>query len=493
MKYSPSDKTAKPPIHYASVGKATGGLSLFLDILPDPDVVLKKAGKGVEALRELLGDDQMESAWNVRKAALKKTGWMLVPGGESALEKKAAEEMEILFSETYDMDRIQGEMVEAAGLGFSPLEIIWVTVDGKWIPSDLVGKPTEWFNFGEDKELRFRSSYLGSEPVPPNRFLIVSNNASYANPYGVKQFSKCYWPVQFKRNGWKWWALFMEKFGGAFLTGNYDENASEEDKEALLNGLYDLISGGAAIFPEKTRVDTLTDAHKASAGNIFQKFEEFSNAAIAKVILGQTLTTEVLSGSMAAANIHNLVREDIRLSDLKMCSSAWNRLCKMYTYFNYGKDVRSPRFIYEGEEDLQTERTTRDKSLNSMGVRFTETYFEEVYGLKKEHFTVDASGNTGQSSFSVDPAGALLFSQNSKSDSLMDEYSEKREKDGQASLDKMADLFMAEINKADNFDDARERVIKAMESKKMFGQREALAKLLNDIRYVGINSGADDA
>ncbi len=493
MKFAPEDKIKKQALQYATLDKALGGVYLILDVLPDPDKVLRKAGKGVEALRDLLVDDQMEACWNVRKAALKKTGWHLVPGGESAGEKQACAELLALFSEAYDMDRIQGEMIEAAALGFSPLEILWLSKGGKWIPSDLVGKPTEWFCFGEKKELRFRTSYIVTEEAPVNRFLIVSNGASYANPYGSKQFSKCYWPVQFKRNGWRWWALFVEKFGGSFLTGAYDENATPEDKKALLDGLYNLISGGAAIFPEKTKVNTISDSGKSMGGTLHQKFEEFSNAAISKVLLGQTLTTEVLTGSMAAANVHNLVREDIRLSDLKMCSSAWNRLCKMYTLFNYGDGVKAPRFSYEGEEDLQTARASRDINLKSLGVQFNETYFKEVYGLSEDHFSVSTDSEPQQGDFSVEPSGLVTFSQDKASDDMMNDFMADKERDGQEIMDKMIELFQKEVESADSWEAAQQNLMKKIKSKEMYSQRKKLAGVLNNVRYVGVNTGASDA
>jgi len=60
---------------------------------------------------------------------------------------------------------------------------------------------------------------------------------SYANPYGVKVFSKCYWPATFKKNGFRWWTVFVEKYSGAFLYGKYPANAGGKFKQELLDAL----------------------------------------------------------------------------------------------------------------------------------------------------------------------------------------------------------------------------------------------------------------
>ena len=62
--------------------------------------------------------------------------------------------------------------------------------------------------------------------VPKDKFILIQNRPSYANPYGSKLFYKLYWPVTFKRNGLRWWTQFIEKSGQDTI----DEFQAEIDK-----------------------------------------------------------------------------------------------------------------------------------------------------------------------------------------------------------------------------------------------------------------------
>jgi phage gp29-like protein len=204
--------------------------------LPDPDPVLRKMRRDITALQELLIDSHMESVWSIRCSAASGAEWFCAVGGNGAKEKEARE----IFAEQLgrlDVPRIIEEMMDAVAYGYSPLEVIWVSDNGRWGIGDIVGKPPQWFEFDQENRLVFRAGVIGTEPLPENRFLIARHRPSYANPYGVKVFSKCYWSATFKRQGFQWWTVFVEKYGGAFMYGKYPSNANEQHKAELLRAL----------------------------------------------------------------------------------------------------------------------------------------------------------------------------------------------------------------------------------------------------------------
>ncbi len=69
----------KDPEHFASRDRVGMFLNLVWNVLPDPDIVLAKTGKTYSGLRELMVDEQFETAWTSRLAAVQRTPWDIVP------------------------------------------------------------------------------------------------------------------------------------------------------------------------------------------------------------------------------------------------------------------------------------------------------------------------------------------------------------------------------------------------------------------------------
>ena len=371
--------------HFASRNRSNDFVRLMRN-LPDPDPVLKKMGRGITALQELLTDSHLESVWSVRCAATSGAEWFMGPGDDSS----SAEETAKAFAEELkDMDvpRIIEEMMDAVAYGYSPIEVLWAAKEGRWGISNLVGKPPQWFEFNQANKLVLKTGVLGTEELPENRFLLVQHRPSYANPYGVKVFSKCFWPVTFKKNGFRWWTVFTEKYGGAFLLGKYPSNAGDKFKNELLEALEKMASDAVAIAPEGSEISITSASDKRGGSDVHSAYIQMANAEISKAVLGQTLTTEIgEKGSYAAATAHNLVREDIAAADRRRISAAFNRLAAVYTFYNFGAEAPPPLFQFVKDEDLQSDRAERDVKLYQVGWRPTKEYIVREYGMQEEDF-----------------------------------------------------------------------------------------------------------
>jgi phage gp29-like protein len=369
--------------------------------LPDPDPILRRMGRGITALEELLTDSHLESVWSIRCSAASGAQWFCSAGGGGAKEKEAAE----VFAEqlgSLDIPRIIEEMMDAAAYGYSPLEVIWVPGNGRWGIGDIVGKPPQWFEFDQENRLVFRTGVIGTEPLPENRFLIARHRPSYANPYGVKVFSKCCWPVTFKKNGFRWWTVFVEKYGGAFMYGKYPSNAGEQYKAELLNALERMIADAVAIAPAESEITIDSLANKGSVSTVHKEYIEASNKEISKAVLGQTLTTDIGSaGSYAAAQAHNLVRQDLAAADRRRISKCFNRLSAVWTFYNYGADVLPPAFEFVKDEDLQKDRAERDAKLYTIGWRPKKTCIQREYEIPEEDFDIVERAAQGMKNRSV--------------------------------------------------------------------------------------------
>ena len=497
--------------HFATRERANDFVRLMRS-LPDPDPILQKMGRGITALQELLTDSHLESVWSIRCSAASGAEWFCAAGGDGNGKKE--QEAADLFAEELrqlDIPRVIEEMMDAIAFGYAPLEVIWRAQGGRWVIGDIVGKPPQWFEFDQENNLVFRTGVIGTEPLPKNRFLIARHRPSYANPYGVKVFSKCYWPVTFKKNGFRWWTVFVEKYGGAFLYGKYPNNASDIYKNELLTSLERMASDAVAIAPEGAEITIESLANKGSVSNVHAEYIEAANKEISKAVLGQTLTTDIGSkGSYAAAQAHNLVRQDLAAADRRRISACFNRLAAVWTYYNYGTDVLPPVFEFVKDEDLQQERAERDAKLYALGWRPKKAYIEREYDIPQEDFEIQSEPAASET-FSAEekdstsytktcPCGcgksekdtffqkaASLFADKHtrrqlKDLRLMDEFNAAMQKEGQQEIDKSIESYVNALGTVDNYKDASKALLSAYKNRSL----DTLTSLIDNVRFAAI-------
>jgi hypothetical protein len=507
--------------HFATRSRANDFVRL-MRALPDPDPVLRKMGRGITALQELLTDSHLESVWSVRCAATSGAEWFMAAGEEGSREQEAADAFAGELS-GMDVPRIIEEMMDAVAYGYSPLEILWAAREGRWGIGNIVGKPPQWFEFDQENRLVLKTGILGSEELPENRFLLVRHRPSYANPYGVKVFSKCFWPVTFKKNGFRWWTVFVEKYGGAFMYGKYPSNAGEQFKNELLDALEKMVADAVAIAPEGSEITIASAVSKGVSGGIYQSYIQTANAEISKAVLGQTLTTEIGDvGSYAAAETHNEVREHLAAADRRRISAAFNRLAAVYTFYNFGADVVPPLFQFVKDEDLQSARADRDVKLHQVGWRPGKAYISREYGIPEEDFDL-AKEPSGEEPFpgfrsplipekehpencpcgcrnrkhrfrkrrSLFHKAALLFASKDEKElerdaDLKDRFETSILKAAQEEADETVDAFIDAAGQAHNFDD----VFQALGS--VYDRRPPArcAALIDEARYAAGQIGA---
>jgi phage gp29-like protein len=421
-----------------------------------------------------------------------------------------------------DIPQIIEEMMDAVAYGYSPLEVLWTAKEGRWGISNLVGKPPQWFEFNQENKLVLKTGAIGMEGLPENRFLLVQHRPSYANPYGVKVFSKCFWPVTFKKNGFRWWTVFVEKYGGAFLLGKYPSNAGEKFKNELLEALEKMAADAVAIAPEGSEITINSASDKRGGSDVHSAYIQMANNEISKAVLGQTLTTEIGDiGSFAAAKAHNLVREDIASADRRRISAAFNRLAAVYTFYNFGADAAPPLFQFVKDEDLQSARAERDTKLYQFGWRPKKEYIIREYGMQEDDFDLAEEPSGGDSFPGFNkiipekkhpencPCGcqtakkqrskfkkflhklAMIFASKEekeleKDSELMERFDEAMLKAAQQETDATVDSFVDALGQVHNFEDA-------FDALGAVSDRLSTAKcaaLLDEVRYAASQIGA---
>lgn len=357
----------------------------LLGRLPDPDIILRKAGLGASALDRVQTDAHVQACTTSRKAGVKKREWNLRTPKDGVTNERARAWMEKQL-ERLLTDQFFNDALEAPMVGFSPLELMWGTVEeGKKAPVEIIGKPWHWFCFDIDNQPRFlsRQQPMNGEELQPRKFIFIRHQATYENPYGRKLLSACFWPYVFKKDGFKYWAIFLEKFGIPFLFGTYPGGTSQADQDVMLESLADMVQDAVGIGPDGGKVQIVESSSKGSSSAAFKEAVWAFNEEISKAILGQTLTTQMTGGSLAAATAHMDVREDLIDSDMKMIEGAVNgELIPWMEEINFG--MRGiVEFYFVDEKDAGKDRAERDQILFNMGVPFKRSYFYEQYDLEE--------------------------------------------------------------------------------------------------------------
>lgn len=379
-----------------------GDLLRWLKTYVDPDEILRKLGKGIEAYRSLLYDAHVDSCLRSRFSGTKLQEWRIVTEGTSGADKRARDFIAELFK-TLDISRIKRQILNAVLFGYSVNEILWDSDGKNWYPTDVVEKPQEWFKFGADRELLYFPKGARGIPVDSQiKFLLCRNEPSYMNPYGEKMLSRIFWPVQFRKGGWEFWMEFAEKFGQAYILGKYPEEWDPSDPQVqsklneLKSALSDLVGSATGIAPDNTNITVVDSANKSGSKDLYDQMIHRADSDISKVILGSTLTSqEGNSGNYSLGKVHFQVRGDIILSDMEFQKRYFDELIRRVVSLNFNVQVM-PEFRHYEEDDLMADRAERDTQLHAVGVRFKKPYYINRYGLAEDEFEVSEAAETSE-------------------------------------------------------------------------------------------------
>ena len=137
------------------------------------------------------------------------------------------------------------------------------------------------------------------------------------------------------------WGRYSELHGQGILAADTTENILDEDRNALAKELMNLGRESKIVLPPGANIRLIE-----STANTWATFEaqiKCACAAIAIRILGQNLSTEVQSGSYAAAQVHQSVGASIiRADDETSATTLRQQLLFWWTEYNYGSSTKAP-------------------------------------------------------------------------------------------------------------------------------------------------------
>lgn len=302
-----------------------------------------------------LAEEMEEKDWHymsvlgTRKRAVAQLDITVEAGGDSAREEEIAD----FIRDWLTRDEIEDELIDildAIGKGYSVTEILWDLSERQWLPSRLEWRRPEWFEFdrhtGQRALLRAEG---GPQPLEPFCFITHFAKAKSGLPIRGGLARSVAWAYLFKNYDLKDWVTFLEVYGMPIRVGKYENGATEEDKEILLRAVSSIGTDAAAIMPKTMMIEFIENkAGGGSGSEQYERFADWLDRQVSKAVLGQTLTTEVKGGSMAAAKVHDEVRKDIMRSDARQAAATLNRdLIRPIVDLNYGPQKTYPRIRME--------------------------------------------------------------------------------------------------------------------------------------------------
>jgi len=464
--------------------EAAGDSEGTMGTLVDPDRVLSKLGLDqTTAFQDIKTDDNLEAVEGSRNAAVEKLEWDIVRDKASA---RVAKFIKTYYKESdfIDIPRFIGDIQQKNPYGMAPIQITWGMIDGQMIPIKLEGLPARWFTFNDDNDLRFlsKSSSFEGEEVKKHRILLARNNPTYDNPFGDKLYSKCYWPITFKRNAWKWEQVFVEKSSVPWIKGKVPASWDDTKVDELLEVISNCVQDGILIFPDGTEVDFFEPKGTRST-EIFTNLTNRMDAAVQKIWLGETLTTEITgdTGSYAAANVHQGTKDERRDKDAKEIERVNNQLIRWMVDVNFGIGIPQPKFIMNEPFSISKEQAERDAILaEKLKVGFTKDYIKSTYNLEDGDFEVVEEEEPDTGEMPADLPFTMAKKSRFRDQAAVDKMVDKLTTDEtlQKQAEQLLNPIIKMVNEAENFDKVEKNLLKQWPKMKTAEAEELIASAM---------------
>lgn len=363
----------------------TRGFVDGLPLLPTTDKLLMLKGAGdLRIYQEVLRDDQVKACFGQRVRAVISRPWEVQPGGKKRIDKLAAEFINEQIGKIA-FDDITEKMLYGVFYGYAVGEPLYAVEDGKIVLDTSRGgirvRDRRRFGFAPDMSLRLKtSSKPMGEQVPDKKFWTFATGSDHDDePYGLGLAHWLYWPVFFKRSGIKFWLVFLEKFGSPTAVGKYPAGTLESEQNKLLEALGSIQTDSAIIFPQGMEAELLEATRGGTAD--YTALYDRMDAAIARVTLGQTASTQGSPGKLGNDDLQGDVRADIVKADADLVCMSFNAtIVKWLVEWNF-PGAALPQ-VWRKCEDQEDSNTTaeRDEKICKMGFKPTLKYIQDTYG-----------------------------------------------------------------------------------------------------------------
>jgi phage gp29-like protein len=389
------------------------------------DILTRRGGAdGIKLYQDLARDGHAGSVIRKRRQAVIARNWTVDAASEDPADERAAMLARAALKRC-NFDRACQGLLSAVLTGYAVAEILWEVADlelqdgsrGRFVvPATIKPRNARRFRLDREEQLRLLTWDAPTDgiAVPDRKFLLARFWAEEnEDPYGRGLGHDLFWPVFFKRNAVALWNALIERHGLPFIYAEYPTGTPDGDRQKLSGAIADLARGGGLVVPQGTLIKFLEAGVGGSAtGRLHGDLVDAMDAEISKIVLGETLTTEMGSaGSRAASETHDGVRQELADQDADLLSGILNaQLLTWLTEIN-APGAAPPTVWRRAPESVDLQAMAKlDETLFKVGYEPTEQLVAERYGpgyrrIQRTRLAVPG-GDPTETDAAIDPAFA---------------------------------------------------------------------------------------
>lgn len=295
------------------------------------------------------------------------------------------------------------DILDAIGKGYSFTEIIWDTSSSQWWPERLEWRDPRWFRFdrASGRTPMLLDDHGAELPLPGWKFVRAEIKAKSGLPARGGLARIVAWAWMFKAFTQRDWAIFTQNFGQPVRIGKYGPGATKDDRAALYRAVANIAGDCAAIIPESMLIEFVESKNVGSSTDLYLKRSDWIDQQVSKAVLGQTATTDAVTGGLGSGKEHRQVQEDIERADARQLTAIVNRdLVRPWVQLEYGPQDAYPRVrigrAEQADVKLIVDAVTR---LVPMGLKVGQRQMGDVIGIgapaEDDELLASGSGNGG--------------------------------------------------------------------------------------------------
>lgn len=249
-------------------------------------------------------------------------------------------------------------ILDCIGKGYSFTEITWDTSELQWMPNQLDWRDPRWFRFDRHDLATPRMLNLNGqeETLPAFRFIYAAIQAKSGITLRSGLARVAAWGWMFKAYTQRDWAIFTQTYGQPLRVGKYGISASKEEKDTLFRAVSNIAGDCAAIVPDSMMIEFIENKNVGASSDLYLKRADWLDQQISKAVLGQTATTDAVTGGLGSGKEHREVQKSIQTADARALAAILNRdLIRPWMQLNFGPIKVFPRLKIEEpeQEDLK--------------------------------------------------------------------------------------------------------------------------------------------
>lgn len=371
---------------YPSVGLTPGRVLSFLQAADAGAPQLQ-----FELFNEMLQKwPRLAAVENTRRLALTGLEWEIVPAARPiAGQTRIAEEAAAFCRETLEaLDGFRDaldHLANALGYGIAVAELVWENgrlIDFAPVPySRLVGDSAEPWRL----RIRTETEPAGGVALDehPFKWIIHKPRVTPGRHFegGLLRASALLFLAQ--NLSLKDWLIYSQIAGMPVRVAQFEPGTPDDDKDKLLRMLERMGTDAVAVLSKNVELKFLEAA--ASGEKPYRPLQDYCNTEITILWLGQHLTTDVrASGSRAAAEIHDRVREDLLVDDMADEARTLRRdLLKPLAQARFGDGAPVPQFRRSLVQavDTKTLADTLAVAVRQLGLAVPKQWAHRALGI----------------------------------------------------------------------------------------------------------------